>query len=253
MVGVGDSLGELDVSNLRRVVRPDGVIVKPDVPAIPTDESLLQEAGWHGVDQPPPLVAATYSEHGYGVGKVAYVFTFARGNNQPPRADLSPALLGVGGKAAYVYNYFTGKYRLVQAGERYIEIVGDRGYYIVAPVGRSGIAVLGDLGKFVSAGKKRIESMIDNGKEVTLVVVFAEGESEVTVSGFAPSLPIVSVHGVSVLGKQRPKVEYDLKSGWFEIPIKAGKRGKVTVVISSARNKDGLGGLLLQELSRFIF
>jgi ubiquinol-cytochrome c reductase iron-sulfur subunit len=39
----------------------------------------------------------------------------------------------------------------------------DRGYYIVAPVGPSGIAFLGDAGQFVSLGRKRIASLKDDG------------------------------------------------------------------------------------------
>src|SRR4029453_6750958 len=44
IVGVGDPLGGVDVANLRRVIRSDGTIVKPDVPIVPTDATFLAEA-----------------------------------------------------------------------------------------------------------------------------------------------------------------------------------------------------------------
>src|SRR5207237_9509690 len=45
VVGTGDALGAEDAGNLRRVMRNDAVLVKPDVPLVPTDESVLAEAG----------------------------------------------------------------------------------------------------------------------------------------------------------------------------------------------------------------
>jgi hypothetical protein len=43
-VGVGDAIGSLDKANLMRVVRGDGVIVKPDRALVPTDATMLQDA-----------------------------------------------------------------------------------------------------------------------------------------------------------------------------------------------------------------
>ena len=45
IVGIGDPLGAEDAANLRRVMRADAVLVKPDAPLVPTDESMLAEAG----------------------------------------------------------------------------------------------------------------------------------------------------------------------------------------------------------------
>jgi hypothetical protein len=43
-VGVGDRIGSVDAANLLRAVRKDGVIVKPDVPLVPIDQSILADA-----------------------------------------------------------------------------------------------------------------------------------------------------------------------------------------------------------------
>ncbi|MFJ8603136.1 hypothetical protein ACIREM_31385 [Streptomyces shenzhenensis] len=64
-------------------------------------------------------------------------------------------------------------------------------YWVVAPVGASGIAFLGDAGKFVSHGDKRIAHLRDDGK-VHATVAFAAGEGPVTLHGYAPRKPAVT-------------------------------------------------------------
>ena len=58
----------------------------------------------------------------------------------------------------------------------------------MAPVGPSGIAFLGDAGKFVSTGDKRIVHLSDNGT-VSATVAFAANEHSVVLHGYAPSAP----------------------------------------------------------------
>ena len=62
---------------------------------------------------------------------------------------------------------------------------------MVAPVGASGIAFLGDAGEFVSLGAKRISALSDDGA-VHATVEFAAGEQAVTLHGFAAALPTVT-------------------------------------------------------------
>jgi hypothetical protein len=62
---------------------------------------------------------------------------------------------------------------------------GSYGYYIAAPIGESGIAVLGDAGLFVGTGKKRIAALHDDGRKVTVEVILAEKEQGITLQGYA--------------------------------------------------------------------
>ncbi len=71
-VGVGDPIGKESAENIRRVVRPDGVIVKPDVPILPTDETYLAEAA----GTTPPMIASTWTDH--DSLRSVYVFAYAR-------------------------------------------------------------------------------------------------------------------------------------------------------------------------------
>lgn len=316
-VGVGDALGKVNAGNLSKVARPDGVLVKPDVPIVPTDATYVGE----GAGTMPAMVAATHVQHAGGLG-YGYVFAYARQFvapqqiHQAENATLSGAVvgsdnagytgsgfadfqhddgdyvewtvqapaagtytlqfryanasftdrplavtvngggshtlsfpstgwwtswsvvgrtvtlakgantvratttgssggnidwlgvtqgsvatglsqsasftladIGVGGPA-YAYDYYAGTGKLIAAGGSVGATVGNGTYWVVAPVGASGIAFLGDAGKFVSHGDKRVKNLSDDGS-VHATVAFAPGEGPVTLHGYAPRKPTV--------------------------------------------------------------
>ena len=210
IVGVGDALGTVDVGNLRHVIRADGTIVKPDLPLVPTDATFLAEAagGPRG-----PMVASTFSDHG-GL-RTAYVFAYARGASAQ-EASFSAAELGVAG-AAYVYDVFGDRGQLLAPGERFNALVsGDGALFVVAPVGPSGIALLGDAGLYASMGRKRISQLSDDGR-VQLAVEFAAGETEVVLHGYAPKAPLLN--GVP------DGVDYDPETQRFSAVVHPGPAG----------------------------
>ena len=167
-VGIGDPIGSLNAANLLRTVRRDGVIVKPDVPLTPTDASYAAMA--HNSNS--PQVAYTWSD--FGTLRTNYVFAFTQGSNN--EVALRPWDLGMR-TPVYVYDYFAGTGELMSPLDVIQkQISGDALYLVLAPVGTSGIAVLGDAGQFVTMGKKRIAGMTDNGA-ANVSVTFAEGEN----------------------------------------------------------------------------
>lgn len=190
MVGLGDPLGAENTTNLMQTIRADGVIVKPDTSIVPADETYIAEAE----GRKPAMVAAASTDHDGLLD--AYVFAYKRSQNATQMATFTPARLGIPGKA-YVYNYFTKRGTVVDTGQSFSDSVGSGSYYVVAPIGPSGIAFLGDAGKFVSLGKKRISSLTDNGI-IQATVVFAPGERAVTLHGYAPARPWISVTDGSV-------------------------------------------------------
>jgi hypothetical protein len=187
IVGIGDPLGAEDAGNLRRVMRADAVLVKPDAPLVPVDESFVAEAGQGATI---PMVASTYTDHG-GLRDL-YVFAYARGEASQTAA-FAPSSLGLAGPT-YVYDYFVDAGRLLGPGERFAATVSTGSYFIVAPVGASGMAFLGDGGEFVSLGQKRISQLSDDGT-LRASVEFAAGEQSVTLHGFAPNAPAASAAG----------------------------------------------------------
>jgi hypothetical protein len=210
-VGLSDPIGGLNAANLLHAVRKDGIIVKPDVPLIPLDRSYAIMAG--GMDV--PQVAATYSDFD-GV-RTQYVLAFSRGSNL--QASFHPAELGLD-TPAYLYDYFSGAGRLVNPGDEIAQpIVDEKLYWIGAPVGPSGIAILGDLDQFVPMGKKRVRSYLDNGV-VELTIVFADGETSRTITGYAPFRP--AAH--ALYGSVNP-LRYHTGNKRFQIAVMPGPDG----------------------------
>ncbi|MEQ0565184.1 hypothetical protein ABJI51_39425 [Amycolatopsis sp. NEAU-NG30] len=221
MVGVGDALGKQSVSNLLKSVRGDGVIVKPDTSLVPLDSvypAIAQNSS-------APMVAGTYSDHN-GL-RDGYVFAYAR-NNGTQSVSFTPASVGVAG-AAYVYNYFTGAGRVVPAGGSFTDTVNSNGsYYVVAPVGQSGIAFLGDTGKFASLGSKRISQLSDNGS-VHATVAFAASEQTVTLRGYAPAAPKVTATDGTA-----GAVRYDAGTHLFSVDVTPGASRNAVVTIAAS-------------------
>jgi hypothetical protein len=209
-VGIGDKIGKENANNLFKAVRADGVIVKPDVPAMPLDQCYISDAR-HASS---PLVAAAYSDHD-GL-RTAYVFAFNRSKNKEEQLGFTPAELGYD-RPVCVYDYFAGTGRRFDAGDTISAPVGTNGtaYYTVAPMGKSGIAFLGDKGKFVSNGKERIATLKERNKALTVSVLFAPGENSIVLYGYAVRTPKVTAQS----GQARI-VNYDATSGYFEAAVR---------------------------------
>jgi hypothetical protein len=176
-VGVGDALGTLAAGNLLHAVRSDGVIVKPDAPITPLDSVAISDA--QGIDT--PMVASTYSD--FGGQRVNYIFAYTRDADAP--ITIAPATWGIGGPA-YLYDYLSGKGSLIPAnGSLMLNLNNGIGYYVLAAVSPSGLALLGDKGHFVTMGKKRISSFSDTGV-IDVTVSFAAGETGRTLFGYSP-------------------------------------------------------------------
>ena len=184
-VGLGDQLGAGNEVNLRHAVRTDGVIVKPDAVLTPLDatfQALTQSSS-------APMIASTYTDH--AGRRTAYVLAYGRVDGALSQIEFSPKSVGVTG-SAYVYDYFQNTGTVIQPGAEFSTLVDYNGsHYLVAPIGPSGIAFLGDSGKFVSCGKKRIEQLSDEGA-VQVVVRFAPGEKFVVLHLYATTPPHVS-------------------------------------------------------------
>jgi hypothetical protein len=214
-VGVGDKIGTIDADNLRRAVRADGVIVKPDVPLAPIDSSYWNDALGTGA----PMIAATYTD--FGDLRAWYLFEYPQGNNTVANFRLSDA--GVD-RPVILYDYVAGTGRMVLPDELLALDVTGFGYQIAAPVGPSGIAMLGDAGQFVSLGRKRITSLSDDGS-VHVSVAFASGEAGRMLYGYAPGAISVSATGGFVSRVFRSA------NGLFRIHVRPGEDGSASITI----------------------
>jgi hypothetical protein len=212
-LGIGDRIGPIAVNNLRQSIRGDGVIIKPDVPIVPLDSSYVHDA--QGLQL--PMIASTVSD--FGGLRTYYVFAFSQGNNVP--ASFAVSELGVTGPV-YIYNYFDDTGALAAPGDVITDALADtRAYYVVAPIGPSGLALLGDRGHFVGLGKSRIAALTDDGV-VHVTVLFAAGETTRTLVGYAPAAPNSSAGTLT----------YDAASMRFSIDVSPGPDGTASLDLS---------------------
>lgn len=210
-VGIGDAIGMENKANLFQAVRPDGVIVKPDEPIVPLDQSYLADAN----GQPAPLIAGTCTDHG-GI-KTAYIFAFNRPKAAGGNVRLTPAQVGID-SPVYVYDYFSGEGKRLDPDDVFFARLGKRAsaYYVLAPAGKSGIAFLGDKDKFVGTSSERITAMDDQPGRLTVGIELAANETSVTLHGYADKAP-----RITVLSGQDDPVKYDSTTHYFQVVVHA--------------------------------
>jgi hypothetical protein len=219
IVGVGDALGQFDRTNLNRVVRADGVIVKPDDPITLLDSSYIEQAR----DPQSPILAAAHTRHEGSI--TSYVFVFGR--NVGGSARFSPAALGYE-QPVYAYNAFDD-YGMYVTPEEAVEFsVPDQGaYWILVPVGASGVGFLGDAGKFISNGRKRIASIVDTGV-LSVRVIFSAGENRLRLHGFSRVRPDVRTARATV-----ENFTYDSRTRLFHFDLVAKSRTSTIVTLEA--------------------
>jgi hypothetical protein len=200
-------VGAQNADNLRRTMRSDGVLVKPDAPLTPTDATYLADA--QGLAS--AMVAATSTQH--GPTRELYVFAYTRGA-QSQIASFTPSALGLDGPA-YVYAVDSGSGTRLEPGAAFSSSVAGSAYFVVAPIGPSGIAFLGDSGRFVPLGRARVSQLDDDGV-LHATVEFATGEGVLTLRGYAPQEPGIQARGGSVSG-----LVYDAATGMFTFGLAA--------------------------------
>ena len=225
-VGIGDAIGAENTNNLFQSVRADGVIVKPDTSIVPLDRMYLPEAQTNS----SPMLAAAYTKHNQI--RTAYVFAYNRSKTQPATVSFTAGELNLPG-TVYIYDYFGGKLQRVEDGGDFSTVLsaGASGYYVVAPVGPGGVALLGDAGKFVSNGRQRIAYLDDKPGQLGVVVNFAANEGPVTLHGGSAQ----PVEAVLNDGTPLP-VQYEPVTGHFTVVVPSGLVYKVPLIIKIKAN-----------------
>ena len=218
-VGIGDAFEQLDRENIFKVARADGEIVKPDEPLMPLSRSYLSEARKTG----EPIIASTFSRH---EGQTtAYLFAFAGDPRGTKDFSVRPAELGFKGRVAVFDPQSQALVTVGPAGRISGKVSGSDAYAyrIVAPISRSGLALLGDLGKFVPMGRKRIASYRETADGAVLEIIYAPTETDLTIAGYAQSAINARAIGATI-----ESLERDPATGLFKvklrIPRNAGRR-----------------------------
>ncbi len=210
-VGTGDLIGTENKANILMACRTDGVLVKPDAPLLPLDLNYVQMAR----KEERPIVAATHTLH--GSVKTSYVFAFGNDTTKVNQFSFSLSDISMKGKSV-VFNPLKRTVQLTEAGKRFSADLPEEkfAFYIVAPITSSGIAFLGDAGKITSTGKKRIAGITPMGKKLQVKVVFAKGESAVTLQGYSAKKVMTS----------KGKLSHDPAAHLFTIVVPRPAKGE---------------------------
>jgi hypothetical protein len=222
MVGIGDAIGKIDYQSLRRAVRADGVIVKPDEPLMPLDQSYIAYAK----DSSAPILAAARTNHEGWI--TSYIFAFGR-----QTMTVTPGALGYEGPV-YAYDYFRGSGVYLMPPERLrLSRVGRAAYVIVVPVAASGIGWLGDMDKFVSNGRTRVRRVV-NSDRLSVQIVVARGESRVRLHGFSRTQPALDVAAGSI-----ENLVYDSRRQLFVFDLITRPGAAATITIRAVLPQSG--------------
>jgi hypothetical protein len=218
VVGTGDAMGKEVPENIRLAARADGVLVKPDRPMVPTDDAYLHDArGERGA-----ITAWTCTDH--GDHRTLYAFAFIPGKGEIGDADypweVAPGSLGIG-TASYAYDVVGKRGVVVPAGQSYVRSLEGAQYslVIIAPIGPSGIAFLGDEDKIASTGKQRIADIRESTTELSVTVLSAPGEV-VKLHGFADAAP-----GCFIADGKPIPVDYDAATKHFAVTVRMPPAG----------------------------
>jgi len=192
-VGVGDQLGAIDPTYIDMATRADGRLVKPVIPLMPTDATVVNEAVRRNI----PLVATTYTGHGI---KNPLVFIFRRSGDQSS-VTLTPQSLGLDPHGVWIARkYFTGQFAVFDAHSPINVKLGIHkwAYWILAPILPSHIAFFGDLHQMVPTGSARIADLaslrgVHSG--ISMHVIFAMSEKTVPLTFYSFHTPSVIAAG----------------------------------------------------------
>jgi len=229
-VGVGDAFEDLDRANIFKVARADGAIVKPDEPLMPLDASYTSQAQQTGA----PIMAATYTRHEHH--STAYLLAFADDPSKATTAfSITPAALGIRGDVA-VYDPLPETLSLVASKQA---ITGKLtrpdafAYRIIAPVSPSGIAVIGDLGKFVPMGRKRVTGYQELPHAVRLKLAFAANDPAITIAGYARGDVVAHAEGATIMSTTR-----DPHTGLFKVELRSTTQAatEATLILDAHAN-----------------
>ncbi len=217
-VGLGDRVGRLDPALPRRTCRADGLLIKPHTAIAAIDESLLSGPAFN----PTLLVAECTSQHPAGRWTYVVAMHAHPGDDRIDGQVRLGSVLGRGAGDVVAWDWRDAAATRL-APDAAIEVsLGREGwtFHVLAPVLASGLAVIGDVTKFVTAGDARIE-VTETPTGVRLLV---KGAGEVvTVTGWAEAAPS-STEGI---------VTYDPSTGIWTTDVQVPGRGWATVTVDA--------------------
>ena len=186
-VGIGDQIGRADRALVLRTCREDGILVKPDAPLAAIDACFRFPAY---LDE-RLLIGETYSSH--PAGRWIYVVALHASHRRAPIAQrVALAELGAVQPAGAVVAYDWRRQRwerLERDGGWEVRLDWqDWEYRVLCPLLPGDRAVFGDVGKYATAGDRRVASVQASGDAIGFTVLGAP-HTTAEVHGCAPTPP----------------------------------------------------------------
>jgi hypothetical protein len=184
-VGLGDRVGRFDPALAMRTCRADGLLIKPHVPIAATSASMMISAGSRSV----LMVAECYSDH--PAGRWAYVTTMRCSPGEgTTTGEVRLADLGASAPTGdvIVWDWRDRTATAASADGRWTSSLAaeEWTFHVIAPVLPCGIAVVGDVSKFVTAGDARL---VVSEREGGVRLVVKGADERVTITGWADRAP----------------------------------------------------------------
>ncbi len=214
-VGLGDRVGHMDTTLVMRTCRADGVLIKAHTPIAATSASMFANAAFTGAVH----VAECFSDQ--PAGRWGYVVAMHTNPSEDPvEGDIVLAELGDSAPTNDVIAWDWRCHTVTRLGpDAHVPVSLSREdwtYLVLAPVLSSGIAVIGDISKFVTAGDARLEITETFGG----VALVAKGAGEiVTITGWAERAPTVD----------GAPITHDPETGLWNVEVTVPPRGWATL------------------------
>ena len=158
------------------------------------------------------------------------MFAYSRDVSTMALVHLTPQEFGFTGDV-YVYNYFNKTGWRQPATQKIETSVDSQGsYFVIAPVGQSRIAFLGDLSKFVPASKQRVSSLSDTG-QISATLHLRPAET-MPIWFFASSTPTVSADHATVSAPR-----FDSTTGLYQVVVASNQNERATIHFAIASVK----------------
>jgi hypothetical protein len=198
-VGIGDRAGRTDRELVMRTCRPDGVLVKPDLPIAALERCFAASPLATG-----ELVGETCSEH--PAGRWIYLASFHVGARpEPLRFPVELAELGAERPEGPVvaYDWRRGAFERLEPDGSVDLSLGplDWDLRILCPVLPGELALFGDIAKYATVGDRRIRGIRMSGSGLEFEVLGAPGER-------------IAIHGWSGRGVERVELWSTDSRGW---------------------------------------
>lgn len=185
-IGIGDPIGKENMELIRRVIKEDGEIIKPDVPSVPLDQCYLQNPNI--VQAERGVTVYSYSTISDGERNPYTVYYFLTFNVHPfgrkVQMDFQLAEVGAKGDQMYaLYDYFSEEVSVVSVHTLNAYVMQRRKFYyhIAAPIER-GIAFLGDQSKHITCSSQLVKNVAFTNNRVIVQVYSAKRAQEISQS-----------------------------------------------------------------------